>query len=95
MTGILTLNTLDTVAFPIGLYQFTFEASIGSGPTVTGAETYSIDFQDPCLFQDSLTLPTGGPFIYEYILSDDTATVIDKMVSQPRTSCFVSYSYAF
>ena len=81
VTGILTLNTLDVVAFPIGLYQFTFEASIESALTVTGSETYSIEFQDPCLFQDSLTLPTGGPFIYEYILSDDTATVIDMMVS--------------
>ena len=77
MTGILTINTIDTIAFPIDLYQFTFGASIGAGPTVTSTETYSIDFQDPCLFQDSLTLPTGGPFVYEYILSDDTATIID------------------
>ena len=49
-TGILTINTLDTTAFPIGLYQFTFGASIGSGPSTTGSETYMIDFKDPCLY---------------------------------------------
>ena len=90
-TGILTLNTMDKIAYPIGLYQFTFGASIGAGATASGSETYTIDFKDPCLYQDSLDVPTGGP--YEYILSDATATVIDQMVSVPISSCVISYSY--
>ena len=68
--GELVLNTIDTATFPLGIYEFEFSASLIKNPDITSRETYLIEFQDPCLHQTELQLPTGGPFVYEYTITD-------------------------
>ena len=92
--GSLYIKTTDTATFPIGNYQFEFSASLVDQPSVTSTEIYTIEFQDPCLHQTGLTLPAGGPFAYEYTITDDPMPIA-QMTSQPLAYCQVTYYYNF
>ena len=48
---------------------------------------------DSCINPSSIDPPAGGPYVYEYIISD-TAISIDTMIAQPGGArCAINYSY--
>lgn len=54
--------------------------------------TFSIQVIELCTVATGVSLPSGGPFSYEYILSDNPIA-IDKMTSAPYELCKIEYTY--